>query len=147
MKKEIEEAFNIIYEHSHFWNWGPDISLAKKIYEQFPDSYSILTPFTYSLLEEIVRSTTSEYGRQLDGERKRVGLKLIDLAINENQNNNEYLKCLNEIKEYFKCSSKFDEGDNRNSTIHGYMHPRFWSEESFEKLVIDTSKISKFSGF
>jgi len=147
MKKEIEEAFNIIYERSHFWNWCPDINLIITIYEQFPNSYSVLTPFMYSLLEEIIRSTTSEYGCQLDGERKRVGLKLIDLAINENQNNNEYLKCLDEIKEYFKCSSRFDEGDNRNSTIHGYMHPRFWSQESFEKLVIDTSKISKFSGF
>ena len=41
----------------------------------------------------------------------------------------------------------FDDGDNRNSTVHGYIHPRFWSQESFEKLIIDISKISKFSGF
>ena len=147
MKKELEEAFNTIYEHSHFWNWCPDIELTKKIYEQFPNSYSILTPFIYSLLEEIIRSTTSEYGCQLDGERKRVGIKLINLAISENQDNEEYLKCLNEIKKYFKSSSRFDEGDNRNSTVHGYMHPKFWSQESFEKILIDTSKISKFSGF
>ena len=147
MKKELEDAFNTIYNHSYFWNWCPDIDLTKKIYEQFPNSYSILTPFIYSLLEEIIRSTTSEYGRQLDGERKSVGMKLIKLAINENQNNQEYLKCLNEIKEYFKNSSMFDDGDNRNSTVHGYMHPRFWSQESFEKIIIDTSKISKFSGF
>lgn len=147
MKKELEEAFNTIYEHSHFLNWCPDINLSKEIYEYFPNSYSILTPFIYSLLEEIIRSTTSEYGIQLDGKRKRVGMKLIDLAINENQDNDEYLMCLNEIKKYFKGSSMFDEGDNRNSTVHGYMHSRFWSQESFEELLISTSKISKFSGF
>lgn len=147
MRKELKDAFNTILEHSHFWNWSPDINLMITIYEQFPNSYSILTPFMYSLLEEIIRSTTSEYGRQLDGERKRVGMKLIDLAINENQDNEEYLKCLNEIKKYFESSSMFDEGDNRNSTVHGYIHPRFWSQESFEKLVIDVSKISKFSRF
>ena len=147
MKKEIKDAFNTIQLYSHMWNWCPDIVLAEEIYEQFPNSYSILTPFIYSLLEEIIRSTTSEYGRQLDGERKRVGMKLIKLAIDENQNNEEYLKYLIVIKKYFKGSSKFDEGDNRNSTLHGYMHPRFWTQESFENLLIDTSKISKFSGF
>ena len=147
MKKELEDAFNTIYNHSHFWNWCPDIDLTKNIYERFPNSYSILTPFMYSLLEEIIRSTTSDYGLQLVGKRKRVGMKLINLAINENQDNEEYLKCLNEIKKYFKGSSMFDEGNNRNSTVHGYMHSRFWSQESFESLIIDTSKISKFAGF
>lgn len=147
MKKELEDVFNIICEHSHFWNWCPDINLTKEIYEQFPNSHSILTPFIYSLLEEMIRSTTSEYSRQLDGERKRVGMKLINLAINENQDNKEYLKCLSEIKKYFKSSSMFDGGDNRNSTVHGYMHPKFWSQESFEELLIDISKFSKFSGF
>lgn len=147
MKKELDDAFNTIYSHSHIWNWCPDIDLTKNIYERFPNSYSILTPFMYSLLEEIIRSTTSDYGLQLVGKRKRVGMKLINLAINENQDNEEYLKCLNEIKKYFKGSSMFDEGNNRNSTVHGYMHSRFWSQESFESLIIDTSKISKFAGF
>lgn len=147
MKKDLEEVFNEIINHSHFWNWCPDIVLTKKIYKQFPDSYAILTPFMYSLLEEIIRSTTSEYGRQLNGERKSVGMKLIDLAINENRNNEEYLNCLNEIEVYFKYSSMSDEGDNRNSVVHGYLHSRFWSQESFEQLLIDISRISKFSGF
>ena len=56
-------------------------------------------------------------------------------------------ECINEIKKYFNNSSIFDNGNNRNSVDHGYMHPRFWEKESFEALIHDIARISKFSGF
>jgi hypothetical protein len=147
MNINLETAFDTISEYSHMWNWSPDINLAKEIYNNFPNSYSVLTPFMYVLLEEIIRSTTSDYGHQVKGKKKIIGINLIKLAINENYNNKEYLNVLNDIKKYFKNSTSFDCGDNRNSVSHGYLHPRFWTQESFEKLVIDISEISKFSGF
>ena len=70
------------------------------------------------------------------------------LAIDENRNKQpEYVVLLEEIKGYFSDSTALDEGDNRNSVVHGYMHPRFWSKESFEKLINDISRLSKYSGF
>ena len=36
--------------------------MAKEIYSHIPEAYSVLTPFAYSYLEELIRSTTSEYG-------------------------------------------------------------------------------------
>ena len=58
----INDDFQNIINSSHYWNWAPDWILAQKIYNKFPDSFSILTPFTYSYLEETIRSNTSEYG-------------------------------------------------------------------------------------
>lgn len=151
---ELNEAFDEIYNHTHAWNWAPDWEVFRKVYLTIPDSYSVLTPFAYSYLEELIRSTTSEYGRELvntDGTLKKyrkVGIKLIDLAIEENNiSQPEYVKILPEIYSYFSQSEPTDIGDNRNSIAHGYMHPRYWDKESFEKLIIDIAKLSKYAGF
>jgi len=151
---ELNEAFDEIYNHTHMWNWGPDWEVVRKVYLAFPNSYSVLTPFAYSYLEELIRSTTSEYGSELvntDGTLKKyrkVGTKLIDLAIEENRvSKPEFVKILPEIKSYFSQSEPTDIGDNRNTVAHGYMHPRFWDQESFEKLIFDIAKLSKYAGF
>jgi hypothetical protein len=148
----ISDAFEEIMQYSHFWNWVPDWQVAKNIYEAFPNSYSVLTPFAYSYLEELIRSTTSEYGITTYDENekpkmRKVGVRLINLAIEENKENLEYVKLLEEIKAYFSFSKPTDEGDNRNSVVHGFMHPRFWNDESFEKLVFDIASLSKFADF
>lgn len=151
---KLNEAFDEIYNHAHIWNWGPDWEVLRNIYKAFPNSYSVLTPFAYSYLEELIRSTTSEYGRELvsdDGTSKKyrkVGIKLIDLAIKENKDRKpEYVNILYEIKSYFSLSKSTDISENRNSVSHGYMHPRFWDKESFEKLIFNLAKLSKYSGF
>ena len=79
--------------------------------------------------------------------RRKVGLGLIQLAKDENNKNLEYMQRLNEIKKYFENSTDLDSGDNRNSVDHGYMHPRFWTQESFENLIHDIAQISKYSRF
>ena len=150
---DISDSFKEIIKHSHFWNWAPDWSIVEEIYQAFPDSYSVLSPFAYSYLEEIIRSTTSEYGRELLDEnrkpkKRKVGYDLIRLAIKENKSNkHEYVEILEEIKSYYSQSQSTDEGDNRHSVAHGYMHPRFWNKESFERLIFDIARISKYSGF
>ena len=109
---ELNEAFDEIYKYTHAWNWAPDWEVLRKVYMAFPDAYSVLTPFAYSYLEELIRSTTSEYGRELvnkDGSIKnyrKVGTKLIDLAIEENRiSKPEFVKILPRIKFYFSQSS------------------------------------------
>lgn len=150
---ELNEAFDEIYYHSHMWNWGPDWEVLRKIYLAFPNAYSVLTPFAYSYLEELIRSTTSEYDRELLYKEnlktyRKVGNKLIDLAIEENKfSKPEFVKILLEIKSYFSQSRSTDIGDNRNSVAHGYMHSRFWDQESFEKLIFDIARLSKYAGF
>lgn len=148
----INDDFKEILDYAHMWNWAPDISLMQEIYNKFDNSYSILTPFAYCFLEELIRSTTSEYGREFldkDGKPKmrKLGIALIKLAQDENKNNTEYIKLLDEVKEYYKQSTPFDSGNNRNSVDHGYMHPRFWTQESFEKLIHDIARLSKYSKF
>ena len=148
----INDDFKEILDYAHIWNWAPDISLMQEIYNKFDNSYSILTPFAYCYLEELIRSTTSEYGRELldkDGKPKmrKLGIGLIKLAQDENKSNTEYIKLLDEIKEYYKQSTPLDSGDNRNSVDHGYMHPRFWTQESFEKLIHDIARLSKHSNY
>lgn len=147
-----KDDFKEIIQYAHWTNWLPDISLMQDIYTEFDNSYSILTPFAYCYLEELIRSTTSEYGRELldeDGKSKKrkLGISLIKLAQEENKENTEYVNLLNEIKEYYKESTPLDCGNNRNSVDHGYMHPRFWTKESFEKLIHDIARLSKHSGF
>jgi hypothetical protein len=151
---DLNEAFDEIYNYTHMWNWGPDWEVLRRVYLAFPNSYSVLTPFAYSYLEEMIRSTTSEYGIDLfntDGTPKKyrkVGIRLIDLAIAENENRKpEFVKILPEIKYYFSQSEPTDIGDNRNSVAHGYMHSRFWDQESFEKLIFDIARLSKHAGF
>jgi len=151
---ELNEAFDEIYNHTHMWNWGPDWEVLRKVYIAFPNSYSVLTPFAYSYLEELIRSTTSEYGRELVDQHgnlknnRKVGTKLIDLAIEENKDKKpEFVEILTEIKSYFSHSEPTDIGENRNSVVHGFMHPRYWDWESFEKLIIDIARLSKYVGF
>jgi len=150
---DIFDAFEEIMQYAHYWNWCPDWEVAKEIYRSFPNSYSVLTPFAYTYLEELVRSTTSEYGIEIydnngNPKKRKVGLGLIKLAIEENKEDKpDYVSTLEEMKKYFYPSRRSDEGENRNSVVHGYMHPRYWSDESFEKLVLDLAKISKYAGF
>ncbi|WP_113926214.1 hypothetical protein [Cognataquiflexum aquatile] len=149
----IPELFEEIIQYSHFWNWSPDWQVAKDIYTSFPNSYSVLTPFAYSYLEELIRTTTSEYGIEIlreDGtpKKRKVGVNLINLALEENKDKSqEFLSLLEELKGYFSFSTKFDSDDNRNSVLHGYMHSRFWSDKSFEKLLSDIARMSKFANF
>lgn len=151
-KMNIGSDFQEIMEYAHFWNRLPDWQIAKKIYTEFPDSYSVLTPFAYAYLEEVIRSITSEYGREIidesgKGKWRSVGSKLINLAIKENSNNQELISILEEVKGYFQPSQPTDCGNNRSSVVHGYMHSSFWNKDSFEKLIHDIAKISKFAGF
>lgn len=150
----IDDAFEEMMRYAHFRNWVPDLQVAKEIYESFPNSYAVLAPFAYSFLEELIRSTTSEYGVVAYDEnwneksKRKVGMGLLNLAIKENESKKpEYVILLKEIKKYYYNSKASDEGDNRHSVAHGYMHPRFWSKESFEKLIFDVAKIAKYSGF
>lgn len=149
----VIDDFDEIIKHAHYWNWVPDWNVVKEIYLTYPNSYSILSPFAYAYLEEIIRSTTSEYGVEILDEagkprKRKVGIRLIKLAISEtNSKNQELVNMLEKIKTYYVESQTTDRGDNRNSVAHGYMHPRFWDKESFEKLVHDIAFISKYAGF
>jgi hypothetical protein len=153
MGKSISESFDEIILHSHMWSWGPDWLVVQDVYEAFPNSFSVLTPFAYSYLEELIRSNTSEYGVEIynekgDAKKRNVGIDVIKLAIKENkQKSPEFVSLLNEVKRYYYNSTRSDEGDNRHSVAHGYMHPKFWSKESFEKLIKDIARLSKFANF
>ena len=152
MDIDIKNAFCKIEDYAHMWNWLPDINIAYEIYELFPDSYSVLTPFMYAYMEEVIRSTTSEYGIEIlkngkPDNKRRTSMNLINLAIAENQDNEEYVSILDNVKKYFRGSSVSDSGDNRNSTLHGFMHPRYWTKESFENLVKDIARLSPYAGF
>ena len=130
----LQEEFNQIIDYAHFWNWAPDWGEVQRIYEKFPDSFSVLTPFAYSYLEELIRTTTSDYGLPLfdrNGQpvKVNVGMKLISLAIAENQNNQEYVKVLEETKKYFKYVKVNNDENGRNRVMHGFVHPRFWSKD------------------
>lgn len=147
----IDNDFDEIIKYAHFWNWLPDWDIVKKIYKEFPDSYSILTPFAYSYLEELIRSTTSEYGKSLIDKngnmmKKKVGIQLIKIAIKENDNQ-DLISLLREYKKYFRVAQITDSGDNRNSVDHGFIHPISWTKESFEQLIHDIARISKFARF
>jgi len=37
--------------------------------------------------------------------------------------------------------------NGRNSVMHGRIHPRFWTKESFEQLIHDIAVLSKYSRF
>ena len=139
-------------KYAHWLNWLPDWEIVRKIYNEYPESYSVLLPFAYSYLEELIRSTTSEYGREIIDENgnektRKTGIDLINLAINQNREKIDYVSDLKELKKYFIKSKSDDEGNNRNNVIHGYMHPRFWDKETFEQLICNIAKISKYSRF
>ena len=148
----IFDDFDLILDYAHMWNWVPYWDLAKNIYKQFPESYSILTPFAYSYLEEMIRTTTSDYGLPLfDREEKpvkvHVGMRLIALAIKENQNNPDYVRLLEKSKRHFKYTQTTMDENGRNKVMHGRVHPRFWSKEDFEQLIHDIAELSKYSRF
>lgn len=149
----IIDDFDEIMNYAHFWNWLPDWKIAKEIYLTNPNSYSILSPFAYAYLEEVIRSTTSEYGIEILDEagiprKRKVSTKLVELAIEENKSENpELVAMLEKIETYYLKSQATDRGNNRHSVAHGYMHPRFWDKESFENLVNNIALISKYARF
>ena len=121
----ITNDFQEILYYAHYWNWAPDWLVVKNIYEKIPE-----------LLDE-----------NGNPKRRKVGLGLIKLAKEENNKNLEYIEKLDKIEKYFENSTDLDSGDNRNSVDHGYMHPRFWTQESFESLIHDIAIMSKYSRF
>lgn len=147
------DDFETILDYAHFWNWAPDWNVVKDIYSRIPESYSVLTPFAFTYLEEMIRSTTSEYGMPFfDREGKpnnfKRGKKLINLAIAENADKKEYIVLLDKIKKYFMYVSDDLHNENgRNNVLHGHLHPRFWSKESFEQIIHDIAELSPFAGF
>lgn len=148
----IDKDFETIIDFAHFWNWAPDWHVVKDIYKCIPESYSVLTPFAYTYLEELIRTTTSEYGVSLfdrNGQpiKIKVGMSLISLAIKENQANTEYISLLEETKKYFSYINNIVDENGRNKVLHGHLHPRFWSKESFEDLISHIAKLSKYSKF
>ena len=102
---------------------------------------------------ELIRSMTSNYGRVCKDDsgnlnRKVVGRALVELAIDENRINKPELAILLEKSiEHFSYSLLEDTGDNRNSVLHGYMHPRLWDKTSFENLIEEIAELSVFAGF
>lgn len=152
MHMSVIEDFDKIMEYAHFWNWAPDWHIAKEIYLKFPDSYSVLTPFAYTYLEEMIRTTTSDYGIppfNQDGQpnKVRVGMSLIALAIDENKDNIEYINALECMKKHFTYQEVSNEQNGRNRVMHGHIHPRFWSKEVFESLIHEIASLSKYSMF
>ena len=148
----VFDDFETIMDYAHFWNWAPDWLVVKDIYCKVPESYSVLTPFAYSYLEEMIRTTTSEYGLPLfDRDRKpvkvKVGMALINLAIEENGDKPEYVELLNKAKKHFKYTETTIEENGRNNVVHGHVHPRFWSKEAFEDLIHEIAELSRFSQF
>ena len=141
-----------IIDYAHFWNWAPDWNVVKEIYQKVPDSYSVLMPFAYAYLEEMIRTTTSDYGLPLfDRDKKpvkvKVGMALINLAKQENQDNVEYLELLEKAKRHFQYTQISNDENGRNRVMHGRVHPRFWSQEVFEDLIRDIAELSKYSKF
>ena len=148
----VFDDFNTILDYAHFWHWAPDWALVQDIYEKEPLSFSILTPFAYTYLEEIIRTTTSDYGMPLhDRNGNPVSVKrgnsLIDLAIKENQNNVEYIQLLEQMRGYFKTMKDSPESNGRNKVMHGHWHPNLWSKDLFEQLIHDIALLSKHSQF
>lgn len=148
----INDDFDIILDYAHFWNWAPDWDVVREIYDKVPMSFSVLTPFAYTYLEEMIRTTTSDYGMPLfDRTGTPVSVKrgnaLIDLAITENQNTSEYVELLEQIRSYFKPVKDSPDSNSRNKIMHRRVHPRFWSKEAFEQLIHDIALVSKHSKF
>lgn len=149
----VFDDFETILDYAHFRNWALDWNVVKDIYSRIPESYSVLTPFAYSYLEELIRSTTSEYGIPfLDRNGKKnnfkVGMGLIKLAKEENTDKPEYIASLDKMKKYFMYEYEDPADENgRNKVVHGHLHPRFWTKEEFEQLIHDIAELSPFAGF
>ena len=145
----IVNDFNEIELHCHT-DWNYSWSVAREVYEKFPDGYTVLTAFAFSYLEELIRSTTSEYGLSFDEKgmlrEYKVGYNLLKFAIDENRNNPKLVVLLETIKSYYP--KNFDISgykDNRNSIMHGYTHANFWNKKSFVRLIKDIALLSKYA--
>ncbi len=106
----VTDDFNEIMEYAHYWNWLPDWDIAKKVYLIFPASYSVLLPFAYTYLEEVIRSMTSEYGIEIFDKsgnpmKRKSSIGLIELAIKENNDDLELVELLEKMKTYYTRSS------------------------------------------
>lgn len=148
----VFDDLDVMWGHSHYWNWSPDWLVVKEVYEKVPTAYSVLMPFTYSYFEEMIRSTTSEYScplfdRNGDPVKVKVGMALINMAIEENKENSEYVALLEKAKKYFKYTENSNDENGRNRVMHGRVHPRFWSQEDFENLIHDIAEMSPFAQF
>jgi hypothetical protein len=148
----IDSDFTEIANYAHFWNWLPDWEVAKEVYRAFPESYAILLPFAYSYMEELIRSTTSEYGIEASDDlgsskNRKSGKKLIGLAIQENGDNKDFIDLLEKMKSYYTRSQSTDQGDNRHSVVHGYMHSVSWTKDSFAQLIHDIALLSRYAKF
>ena len=110
------------------------------------------------ILEETIkryfkeRPIITEYGEPFfdrNGQpiKIKVGMALISLAIKENKANTKYIALLEETKKYFSHINNIADENGRNKVLHGHLHPRFWSKESFEDLIEHIAKLSKYSQF
>ena len=113
----VFDDFETILDYAHFWNWAPDWNVVKDIYLRIPESYSVLTPFAFTYLEEMIRSTTSEYSmpffdREGNPNNFKRGKKLINLAITENADKKEYVHLPCGIGAYrrngYSCRLKYE---------------------------------------
>lgn len=148
----IRDDFQTILKYSHMWNWAPDWGVVQDVYAAFPESYSVLTPFAFTYLEELIRSRTSEYKMHIidkDGHEHthKAGQKLLKLARQENQDDQEFLILLDEVAVYYGSGYADLGANNRNNVMHGSLHPRYWTKGQFEKLISDIAKLSPHAGF
>ena len=126
-------------------DWQCDLEQAFKIYDKFPDSYSVLIPFFFSYMEELIRSLTSNYHMQIyEDDKEYVGMPLVEKAIEKNSDNNKLIQLLKEIKKYYEKSSIFNKTYNRNGIVHGYVHPDNWTKETFKQLIKDINDLQFF---
>ncbi|MFM9745295.1 hypothetical protein ACKI2C_47915, partial [Streptomyces brasiliscabiei] len=123
------------------------IRMARDLFTHDSDVYVILFPFMYTVLEDVIRSSTDNYGQLKSGENnddKKVGNGLIKFAI-ENSVDDEQRHLLEEIKK--KYYGKFDldlSGGNRNNVLHGVVPPYYWTKEDFQDLMKNIAAISRY---
>lgn len=144
----IEDDFKAIEQYAHCQNWLSDWMLVHELYLKNSDTYSVFTPFAYSYLEEAISATTTKYGlHDYSKFRNEYGKKILEVAILENADNAELTEILEKMRPYFNKSSAMDVGNNRNSVMHGFVPPLYWTRESFETLIHDIARISKYSRY
>ncbi|AHN70236.1 hypothetical protein [Lactiplantibacillus plantarum] len=146
-RQEVLKYFSEIEYAAHTQNWLNDIRMARDLFTHDSDVYVILFPFMYTVLEDVIRSSTDNYGQLKSGENnddKKVGNGLIKFAI-ENSVDDEQRHLLEEIKK--KYYGKFDldlSGGNRNNVLHGVVPPYYWTKEDFQDLMKNIAAISRY---
>ncbi|ACT63408.1 hypothetical protein [Lactiplantibacillus plantarum] len=106
-RQEVLKYFSEIEYAAHTQNWLNDIRMARDLFTHDSDVYVILFPFMYTVLEDVIRSSTDNYGQLKSGENnddKKVGNGLIKFAI-ENSVDDEQRHLLEEIKKSITESS------------------------------------------